>query len=98
MRRYAGILCPVATRATLVAVLGLSLVAVAAPAGRVQPAPQLLDLQVSNGSTPFAGDRRLLTTVSPDGDGLRARAIVSFRLEVRATVGVAVLQPVNVKR
>jgi len=97
MRRYAGILCPVATRAALVALLGLSLVAVGAPAGRVEPAPELLDLQVSNGSTPFAGDRRLLTTVSPNGDGFRDRAIVGFRLEVSATVELDVLQTVNVK-
>src|SRR6266542_1748802 len=49
-------------------------------------APHLLDLRVSNGSTPFAGDRRLLTTVSPNGDGFRDRALVSFRLDRAARV------------
>ena len=49
-------------------------------------APQLLDLRVSNGSKPFAGDRRLLTTVSPNGDGFRDRALVSFRLDRAARV------------
>jgi len=87
----------VATRAALVVLLAVLLVAGAAPAGRVEPAPRLLDLRVSNGSTPFAGDRRLLTTVSPNGDGFRDRAIVSFRLAVSATVELDALQTVNVK-
>ena len=40
-------------------------------------------LKVTNGSRPFAGDNRLLTTVSPNGDGFRDKAIVSFRLDRR---------------
>jgi N,N-dimethylformamidase beta subunit-like protein len=55
-------------------------------------APAIHDLSVSNGSRPFAGDRRLLTTVSPNGDGLRDRAIVRFRLDRRATVHLDVLR------
>ena len=40
--------------------------------------PALHDLSVSNGSRPFAGDGRLLTTVSPNGDGSgTARSSVS---------------------
>jgi hypothetical protein len=66
----------------------LVLVCSAAAEARPAPAPQLLDLRVGNGSTPFAGDRRLLTTVSPNRDGSRDRAIVSFRLKRRATVEV----------
>src|SRR5438876_7642157 len=42
--------------------------------------PTLQDLHVTNGSVPFAGDRRLLTTVSPNGDGFRDAAFVHFRL------------------
>ena len=87
-----------ATRAALAALLGLLLVAAAAPATRVHPAPRLLDLRVSNGSTPYAGDGRLLTTVSPNGDRFRDSAIVSFRLTVSATVELDVLRTVNVKR
>jgi hypothetical protein len=98
MRGYAGKICPVATRAALAALLALLLVAAAAPATRVHPAPRLLDLRVSNGSTPYAGDGRLLTTVSPNGDRFRDRAIVSFRLTVSATVELDVLRTVNVKR
>jgi N,N-dimethylformamidase beta subunit-like protein len=49
-------------------------------------------LHVTNGSRPFAGDRRLLTTVSPNGDGFRDRAIVSFRLRRAATVRLEVLR------
>ena len=52
----------------------------------------LHDLRVTNGSRPFAGDHRLLTTVSPNGDGFRDRAIVSFRLNHAATVRLDVLR------
>ena len=93
-----GKLCRLATRTGLVVVLAVSLSSAAAPAVRVAPAPKLLDLRVSNGSTPYAGDRPLLTTVSPNGDGFRDRAIVGFRLTKNATVELDVLQTVNVKR
>src|SRR5215204_1480200 len=52
----------------------------------------LHDLGVTNGSQRFAGDNRLLTTVSPNGDGFRDRAIVSFRLRRAATVHMDVLR------
>ncbi|MDQ5821689.1 MAG: hypothetical protein M3540_09625, partial [Actinomycetota bacterium] len=52
----------------------------------------LLDLRVSNGSTPFARDRRLLATVSPNGDGFRDRALVSFRLDRAARVRMEVVR------
>ena len=55
------------------------------------PAPQLLGLHVSDGSRPFAGDRTLLTTVSPNGDGFRDRAVVFFRLTRPATVALDVV-------
>jgi hypothetical protein len=93
-----GKVCRLATRTGLVVVLAVSLTSAAAPAVRVAPAPKLLDLRVSNGSTPYAGDRPLLTTVSPNGDGFRDRAIVGFRLTKSATVELDVLQTVNVKR
>jgi hypothetical protein len=53
--------------------------------------PALHDLHVTNGSTPFAGDRRLLTTVSPNGDGFRDQAIVHFRLTRPARVELDVV-------
>jgi N,N-dimethylformamidase beta subunit-like protein len=40
----------------------------------------------------FAGDRRLLATVSPNGDGLRDRAVVRFRLTRAATVRLDVVR------
>lgn len=49
-------------------------------------------LKVTNGSRPFAGDNRLLTTVSPNGDGFRDRAIVSFRLDRPVEVRLDVLR------
>jgi hypothetical protein len=64
----------------------LTTAVLAAVAALVAPGPDLLDLRVTNGSTPFAGDRRLLTTVSPNGDGFRDEAIVHFRLTRSAHV------------
>jgi hypothetical protein len=55
-------------------------------------APALHGVHVSNGSRPFAGDGPLLTTVSPNGDGFRDRAIVGFRLDRAATVRLDVLR------
>jgi hypothetical protein len=55
-------------------------------------------LALENGSRPFAGDRRLRTTVSPNGDGLRERAIVHFRVDRAATVQVDALTARNVRR
>ncbi len=53
--------------------------------------PALQNLHVTNGSTPFAGDRRLLTTVSPNGDGFRDQAMVHFRLTRPARVAMDVV-------
>jgi hypothetical protein len=57
------------------------------------PAPRLLDLRVSNGARPFAGDGPLLATVTP----ARARAVVSFRLERAATVTLEVVRTDTVR-
>jgi hypothetical protein len=69
-------------------VTALFLAAVAALAA---PSPALHDLRVSNGSEPFAGDRRLLTTVSPNNDGFRDAATVRFTLARSATVRLDVV-------
>jgi hypothetical protein len=52
--------------------------------------PRLYALSVSSGRR-FAGDRPLLATVSPNGDGLRDQAVVHFKLERPATVTLRVL-------
>jgi hypothetical protein len=67
---------------------GLALLGVAAAlaSGAREGAPRLLDLRVDSGPAPFAGDRRLLATVSPNRDGLRDAAIVRFRLTAPARV------------
>jgi hypothetical protein len=64
---------------------------VAALAALATPGPQLLDLRVTNGSAPFAGDGPLLTTVSPNRDGFRDAAVVQFRLTRPATVRMEVV-------
>ena len=69
---------------------------VAHAAPRKSEAPQLLDLRVDNGSTPYAGDSKLLTTVSPNGDGFRDVANVHFRLTAAATVTMDVTRTVKV--
>lgn len=48
--------------------------------------PAVHGLHVTNGSAPFAGDRRLLATVSPNGDGFRDAAVLHFRLTRPARV------------
>jgi hypothetical protein len=53
--------------------------------------PALQNVHVTNGDRPFAGDRRLLTTVSPNGDGFRDTAFVHFRLTEPARVRVDAL-------
>jgi len=58
--------------------------------------PELDDLDADNGSTRFAGDTALLTTVSPNGDGFRDRANVSFRLREEATVTMEVTRTVKI--
>jgi hypothetical protein len=54
--------------------------------------PRLLNLSVWNGSTPFAGDGKLLTTVSPNGDGFRDGAHVRFWLTSPARISLSVIQ------
>lgn len=51
---------------------------------------RLYGLRVSSGAR-FAGDRALLATVSPNGDGLRDQAVVHFRLTHWATVKLRVM-------
>jgi len=53
--------------------------------------PALQDLRVES-KPPFAGDRRLLATISPNGDGMRDRAVVRFRLGRAATVRLDVIR------
>jgi hypothetical protein len=69
-------------------VIGVVLAAAAVLAAR---GPALVDLHVTNGSLPFAGDGRLLTTVSPNRDGFRDAAVVHFRLTRAATVRMEIV-------
>jgi hypothetical protein len=74
----------------------LLLFAGAAPAA-VGP-PRLLGLSISNGGRPFLGDTRQLATVTPDGDGLRDRALIRFHLDQAATVDTQVVATSTVGR
>jgi hypothetical protein len=59
---------------------------VALAAATLAAGPVLSGLHVSDGSRPYAGDGRLLATVSPNADGFRDRAVVGFRLAEAASV------------
>jgi hypothetical protein len=76
------------------AVLALPLLAALfAPAAHAAAGPpRLLGLRVDNDSTPFLGDGRLLTTVSPNGDGFRDAAHLEFRLSAPAQISLAVIR------
>ncbi len=86
-----------AMRASATVILLLTPLAVGAVRAPRADAPHLLDLRVSSGSAPFAGDRRLLTTVSPNGDGFRDRALVSFRLDRAARVRMDAVQTETIR-
>ncbi len=59
--------------------------------------PDLVGLRADNGSaTRFAGDGPLLTTISPNGDGFRDKANITFRLREAATVTMEVARTVKV--
>src|SRR5947207_12356394 len=73
----------------LLALALLLLFAGSAPA-EVAP-PRLLGLSISNGGHTFLGDTRELATVSPNGDGLRDRALVRFHLDRAASVELQVV-------
>ncbi len=81
--------------------LALSLVAALLAVGRAPASvgpPHLLGLSVSNGGKPFLGDTRQLATVSPNGDGLRDRALIRFRLDRPGTVRVQAVATDEVRR
>ena len=59
-------------------------------------APRVTDFDVRNrGRTPFAGDNRRLTTISPNGDKLRDSAKIWFSLDERALVRFEVTRTVS---
>ena len=49
-------------------------------------------MSATNEGAPFSGDGRLLTTISPNGDGLRDRAIFRFALDEPATATLELRQ------
>lgn len=68
----------------------------AEPLGVDQTAPQLLDLRAYTRSPRrYAGDRRLLVTISPNGDHLRDSAKIAFSLTERATVHLRVTRTLS---
>ena len=71
--------------------LALSLLALAVvPASADRTAPAVSDFRVHATGKAFAGDRPLLATISPNGDGLRDRAVITFRLSEPARVSLVI--------
>jgi len=83
-------------RPALAALAALLVAGIANAAGPKPLPPQLIDLRIDNGSTPFAGDSPLLTTISPNEDGFRDVAEVHFRLKAPAVVTMDVTRTVKV--
>jgi hypothetical protein len=79
-------------------VAALAVVASSAAAAPHAGPPRLLGLRVSNGGTPFAGDTPWLTTVSPNGDAFRDRALIRFALDKPATVEARIVATDEVRR
>jgi hypothetical protein len=72
-------------------------------AARTAALPGTPVFRVGNGGSPFAGDTRLLTTITPNGDGLRDGAFIHLRVGAPAKVGVQIAvvrsqRPVTVAR
>lgn len=87
------------------AFLAITLLAAAAGPAHAFPdrtPPAVTAFTVGNGGTQFAGDNPLLTTISPNGDGFRDSAAITFRLNepaaVELTIARTVLEPVIVYR
>ena len=78
-----------ALSAGLFPLLLILLTAGSAPAALAPP--RLLYLTVTNGATPFAGDTPRLTTISPNRDGFRDRAVIRFSLDRAALVELQVV-------
>jgi hypothetical protein len=65
----------------------------AARGWRATSAPRLIThLSIDNGASRFAGDDRLLTTISPNGDGFRDGALIRFGLLRAAGVRLEIVR------
>jgi hypothetical protein len=64
--------------------------AVLAPSTANATGAAVTDISLTNGGHPFAGDNRLLATITPNGDGLLDRATTRFRLNVSAAVRLVI--------
>jgi N,N-dimethylformamidase beta subunit-like, C-terminal len=76
--------------------LPLALLALASPTGAANAkSPAVTDIHLTNGGHPYAGDNRLLTTITPNGDGLRDHAKIHFLLNAPATVRLEIAEVVT---
>ncbi|MEX2210442.1 MAG: N,N-dimethylformamidase beta subunit family domain-containing protein [Gaiellaceae bacterium] len=73
------------------AVLALAVV----PAAVDRSAPVVTDFHVRAEGRAFAGDRQLLATISPNGDGVRDRVAITFRLSEPARVHLTIAKTVR---
>ena len=84
------------TQRTIPLLLVAIAVAAALASGGAHGSALAIDtVRFGNGGAPFAGDRALYTTVSPNGDGYRDAARIRFHLRQRARVTLQVLASQN---
>src|SRR3954471_15243679 len=81
----------------LLVVTAITLVAAGGGIDRAAHGQRLVldSVRLGNGGVPFVGDGPMLTTISPNGDGYRDRAGVSFHLSRRALVRLQVRESMN---
>ena len=68
------------------------LAAVLAPSTADATSATVTNISLTNGGHPFKGDNRLLTTITPNGDGLRDRATLRFHLSSAAVVHLEIAE------
>src|SRR5438132_9119084 len=68
-----------------------------APSAAQARGSALTGIFLTNGGLPFAGDNRLLTTITPNGDGVRDSATLHFRLSSPATVHLEIAKVVTLR-
>src|SRR3954470_5795327 len=81
----------------LLVVTAITLVAAGGGIDRAAHGQRLVldSVRLGNGGVPFVGDGPMLTTISPNGDGYRDGASVSFHLSRRALVRFQVRESMN---
>ena len=80
------------TAASLVALAALAAAVVHVPSSARAGSPLVTGVTLGNGGVPYSGDQANVTTITPNGDGLRDGANLRFRLTDNARVSIEISQ------